>query len=162
MQTRLETSSTPHSKVVGWASLSPTVHTESTPSLILVAAMQSPLPSGAQCTVGAAPGLSALSSGHGCCLGRSFGRGRWVRSGCWACVRLAGSAAELRHDPEVQALDLEEQGGPRQHHLPGIDCRRSPSAARDGLSKHAKIKIELVFSPWQIIKNPYLLRFRVH
>jgi len=26
-------------------------------------------------------------------------------------VRLAGSAAELRHDPELQALDLGEQGG---------------------------------------------------
>ena len=26
----------------------------------------------------------------------------------WACVRLAGSAAELRHDPELQALDLGE------------------------------------------------------
>jgi hypothetical protein len=25
-------------------------------------------------------------------------------------VRLQGSAAELRHDPELQALDLEEQG----------------------------------------------------
>jgi hypothetical protein len=26
----------------------------------------------------------------------------------WACVRLAGSAAELRHDPELQALYLGE------------------------------------------------------
>jgi len=54
------------------------------------------------------------------------------------------------------------RGAPRQHHLQAIHCRRSPSAARDELPKHAKIKIEIVFSPWQIIKNPYLLRFRVH
>jgi hypothetical protein len=26
----------------------------------------------------------------------------------WACVRLAGSAAELHHDPELQALYLGE------------------------------------------------------
>jgi hypothetical protein len=26
----------------------------------------------------------------------------------WACVRLAGSAAELRHDPELQARYLGE------------------------------------------------------
>ena len=26
----------------------------------------------------------------------------------WACVRLAGSAAELRHDPEMQARYLGE------------------------------------------------------
>jgi len=65
----------------GPASLSPTVHTACTPSLILVAAVQSPLPSGAQCMVGAAPGLSAPSSDHRCCPGCSFGRGRWARSG---------------------------------------------------------------------------------
>jgi len=37
------------------------------------------------------------------------------------------------------------RGAPRQHHLPAIQCRRSPSAARDGLSKHAKVEIEVVF-----------------
>ena len=26
----------------------------------------------------------------------------------WACVRLAGRAAELRHDPELQDLNLGE------------------------------------------------------
>ena len=56
-------------------------------------------------------------------------------------VRLAGSAAELRHDPELQALYLGGRGAPRQHQPPVIKCSRSSSAARAGLLKHAKINL---------------------
>ena len=65
----------------GLVSLSPSVHTASAPSLILVAAVQSPLLPVAQCTVGGAPRLSALPTDHRCCPCCSFGRGRWARSG---------------------------------------------------------------------------------
>ena len=51
----------------------------------------------------------------------------------WACVRLAGSAAELRHDPELQDLDLGEQGGaqaapPSSNPLPSQPIRSKGGA----------------------------------